>query len=137
MIAAFLELDSGLAIIAFLPSFFASEFEKCFCGIVLRAFGRGVPFVIAEAADFGLAPFTFTVLATVRGSSTFVHADVGWLDPLAAIFRWAVDTVLSSEFLKLPVPFDFEFPIKNPVNIFQGDTCALTAFRWHMLLISD
>ena len=137
MIAAFLELDRGLAVVALLPSFFSGELDEFFCGLVLGTLARPVPFVIAETADLCLAPFTNTVFAPVSGSMACIDAYVGRFDPLATTFGRTVNPVLGCEFLELSIPFDFELHVKKSVDIVQGNAFSLAAFRRHMLRIGD
>lgn len=62
---------------------------------------------------------------------------MAWLDPFAAAFDRTVNLVLCREFLVLSVPFDFEFRVEKPFDVFQGDMIRCTASGGHMLRIFD
>lgn len=76
VVTAFLQLNSGLAVEATLPALLLGNLDKFLGGGIFGTFTGSVPFAVAEAADFGLALLTFTVLAPVIGTTAGVDMDV-------------------------------------------------------------
>lgn len=137
VVAAFDLLHRRFAVVAALPAFFFGDLDEFLgCG-VFGTLARGVPFVVAEAADLCLAALAFAVFAAVIGSAICVGVDVGGFDPLAASFGGTVDSVLGGVFLVLPIPLYLEIVIKKLYDMFQWDAILGATFRWHMLWVRD
>ena len=117
VVAAFLELDGGGAVEAPLPAFFLCDFDEFLRRRVFGAFAARVPFVVAGAADFGLATLTFAVLPAAVGPAAGVDVDVGRFDPGAAAPSGAVDAVFGGILLVFSVPFSFEIVIEEFVDM--------------------
>jgi len=90
-----------------------------------------MPLAIAQNAHFQLAASTFTILSAV------FLMNISWLDPLTAATAWTIYPILSCIFLILPVPVLLKIDIKQALNMFQRYMVCSTAFRWHMLRISN
>ena len=81
VVAAFFQLDGGGAVETALPSFFLCDLDEFLGGGVFGAFAARVPFVVARAADFHLAPLAFAVLPASVGATAGVKVDVCRFDP--------------------------------------------------------
>lgn len=118
VVAAFDLLDRSSAVVTALPTFPLSHLDEFLgCG-VFGAFTRGVPFVVAETADFGLAAVAFPVFAAVVGAAAGVGVDVGGLDPFTAAFGGAVEAVFGGVFLVFAVPFYLEVVVEEFYYVF-------------------
>ena len=137
VVAAFLELDGRRAVEAALPSFFLGDLDELLRRGVFRAFAAGMPFVVACAADFRLAPLAFAVLPAPVGATAGIDVDVCGFDPRAATPSGAVDAVFRRVFLELSIPFSFEAVVEELVDVFQIDAVFCAACRWHMLWIGS
>jgi hypothetical protein len=87
--------------------------------------------VIARAANSSIASFAFTHLSAV------FHGYMIWLDPLAAVPRWAVNPVACCVLLELPVPGFLEVLVKKLVYVLQRYVFGGTAPGRHMSRISN
>jgi len=131
VIAAFLELDYGIASVAALPTLLAGLFEEL---VRLHVTGTGpgvVPSAIASAADLGLAAAALPVM------EAGIPADVLGSDPLAAVGRGAIEAIPGRVLGKLPVPPPFEVAVEKPLDVLKGDMVSGTASRGHMLRIRE
>ena len=137
VVAAFLELDGRRAVEAALPSFFLCDLDELLRRGVFRAFAAGMPFVVACAADFRLAPLAFAVLPAPVGTTAGIDVDVCGFDPRAATPSGAVDAVFRRVFLELSIPFSFEAVVEELVDVFQIDAVFCAACGWHMLWIGS
>ena len=135
VVAAFLELDGGGAVEAALPAFLLCDLDELLRRGVLGALAARVPFVVAGAADFGLAPLASAVLAASVGAAARVDGDVGGFNPRAAALCGAVDAVLGRVFLKFSVPFSFEAVVKELVDVFEADALFCAASGGHVLRV--
>ena len=81
VIAAFFELDGGGAVEAALPSFFLCDLDEFLGGGVFGTFPAGMPFVVARAADFGLAPLAFAIFPASVGATAGIDVDMCRFDP--------------------------------------------------------
>ncbi len=104
VVTAFFQFDGGLAVVTALPAFLFGDPDEFLGRCVLGTFARGVPSVVAEAADFGSTSLAFAVLPAMVRTTTSVSVDICRLDPLAAFSSRAVDTILCCVFLIFLVP---------------------------------
>ena len=118
VVAAFLELDDGGAVEAALPALLLCDLDELLRRGVLGALAARVPFVIARAADFGLAPMASAVFPASVGPTAGVNRDVCGFDPGAAVLCGAVDAVFGRVFLVLSVPFPFEAGVEKLFDVF-------------------
>ena len=81
VVAAFFQLDGCRAVETALPSFFLRDLDELLCGGVFRAFTAGMPFVVARAADFHLAPLAFADLPASIGATAGIDVDMCRFDP--------------------------------------------------------
>ena len=81
VVAAFFELDGGGAVEAALPAFFLGDLDEFLRRGVFGTFAARVPFVVAGAADFRLAPLAFAKLPAPVGPATGIDVDICRLDP--------------------------------------------------------
>ena len=81
VVAAFFQLDGRGAVEAALPAFFLCDLDELLRRGVFRTFTAGVPFVVARAADFHLAPLAFAVLPASVGATAGIDVDVCRFDP--------------------------------------------------------
>lgn len=112
VVAAFDFLDCRSAVIAALPTFFLCDLDELLSRGVFGTFACSVPFVVAEAADLCLAALAFAVLAAMISPAACVGVDVRRLDPFAASFAGAVDSVFGGVFLVFPIPLFLEMVIE-------------------------
>lgn len=112
VVAPFYLLDRRFAVVATLPTFLFGNLDEFLGCRIFGTLARGVPFVVAEAADLCLAALAFAVFAAVIGSATRVGVNVGGFDPLAATFSRTVYSVFGGVFLVLPIPLYLEIVIK-------------------------
>ena len=123
MIATFLQLDDGLAVVTLLPAFLLRHLDKVFDRRVVGTVSSLVPFVVAGAADFGVAPLTDTVFSSMCRPATFITMCVLRLDPYTAISRRTVYTILGPKLPTFVVPFDLELLIKQIFDETDGNRC--------------
>ena len=135
VIAAFLELDGGGAVEAALPAFLLGDLDELLRRGVLGALATRVPFVVAGAADFGLAALAAAILAASVGAAARVDGDVGGFDPGAAALGGAVEAVLGGVFLILSVPFSFEAVVEELFDVFEVDALFCAAGGGHVLRV--
>ena len=135
VVAAFLELDGGGAVEAALPAGLLCDLDELLRRGVLGALAARVPFVVAGAADFGLAPLASAVFPAAVGAAAGVDGDVGGFDPGAATLCGAVDAVLGGVLLELSVPFPFEGIVEELFDVFQVDVLFCAAGRGHVLRV--
>lgn len=81
VVATFLQLDSCRAVETALPSFFLRDLDKLLRSGVFGTFAARMPFVIARAADFCLAPLAFAKLPASVGASAGIDVDMCRFDP--------------------------------------------------------
>ena len=118
VVAAFLELDGGGAVEAALPAFLLCDLDELLRRGVLGALAARVPFVVAGAADFRLAPLASAVFPASIGAAAGVDGDVCGFDPGAATPCGAVDAVFGRVFLVFSVPFPFEVVVEELFDVF-------------------
>ena len=118
VVAPFLELDGGGAVEAALPAFVLCDLDELLRRGVLGALAARVPFVVAGAADFRLAPLASAVFPASVGAAASVDRDVCRFNPGAAAPCGAVDAVFSRIFLVLSVPFSFEVVVEELFDVF-------------------
>ena len=135
VVAAFLELDGGGAVEAALPAFLLCDLDELLRRGVLGALAARVPFVVAGAADFGLAPLASAVLSPSVGAAARVDGDVGGFNPGAAALCGAVEAVFGRVFLKLSVPFSFEAIVEELIDVFEADALFCAASGGHVLRV--
>ena len=104
VVTAFFQFDGGFAVVTALPAFLFGDPDEFLGRCVFGTFARGVPSVVAEAADFGSTSLTFTVLPAMVRTTTCISVDICRLDPLAAFSSGAVDAILGRVFLIFLVP---------------------------------
>ncbi len=104
VVTAFFQFDGGFAVVTALPAFLLSDPDEFLGRCVFGTFARRVPFVVAEAADFGSTSLTFAVLPAMVRTTTSISVNICRLDPLAAFSSGAVDAILSCVFLIFLVP---------------------------------
>lgn len=132
MIAAFLQLDHGPALVAALPPFLLGLLQDPVRLLVLGTVGARVPLAVADAADFRLAVAALGILAT-RG--VLLHQLR--LDPLAALLGRAVEPVLGRELGVLTVPRLLEVRVQQVGDMFQRYVIGRAAPGWHELRVVD
>ena len=137
MITAFFQFNGGFAVVTALPAFLFSDPDEFLGCCVFGTFARGVPSIIAEAADFGPTSLAFAVLPAMVRTTTSIRTNICRLDPLAALSSWAVNAILSCIFLKFLVPEILEFIVKQPIYVFERNHVRCAARRRHMLGIGD
>lgn len=81
VVATFLELDGGGAVEAALPAFFLCDLDEFLRRSIFGTFAARVPFVVAGAADFDLAPLAFPKLPAPVGPAAGIDMDMCRLDP--------------------------------------------------------
>ena len=113
VVAPFLELDGGGAVEAALPAFLLCDLDELLRRGVLGALTARVPFVVAGAADFRLAPLASAAFPASVGAAASVDGDVCGFDPGAAAPCGAVDAVFGRVFLVFSVPFSFEVVVEE------------------------
>lgn len=111
MVAAFLQLNHGIAAVAFLPSSLLRRFNKLFGRRILRAVSCLVHFLAADSTHIGLASWTFTDFATL------FHPNVLRLKPFATSTRWAVNLVFGLILFQLPIVVLLEVKIEKGVHV--------------------
>ena len=104
MITSFLQFDGGFAVITALPAFLFGDPNEFLGRCVFGTFARGVPSVVAEAADFGSTSLAFAVLPSMVRTTTSIRTYICRLDPLSTFAGGAVDAVLGCIFLEFLVP---------------------------------
>ena len=104
VVTAFFQFDGGFAVVTALPAFLFGDPDEFLGRCVFGTFARGVPFVVAEAADFHSTSLAFAVLPAMIRTTTSINVDISRLDPLAAFPSRAVDAILSCVFLIFLVP---------------------------------
>lgn len=90
-----------------------------------------MPFAIADAAHLGPAT------AAARDLSAILSANVGWLDPLAALPRRAVQTILGRILCELAIPRLLKLAIKQTIHVFERNVFLRTTLRGHVLWICN
>ena len=118
VVAPFLELDGGGAVEAALPAFLLCDLDELLRRGVLGALAAQVPFVVAGAADFRLAPLASAVFPASVGAAAGVDGDVCGFDPGAAAPCGAVEAVFGRVFLVFSVPFPFEVVVEELFDVF-------------------
>lgn len=81
MVATFLELDGCGAIETSLPSFLLGNLDEFLRGDIFGTFAAGMPFVIARAANFRLAPLALAKLPASVGATAGIDGDICRFDP--------------------------------------------------------
>ena len=81
VVAAFLQLDSCRAVEAALPSFFLGDLDEFLRSGVFRTFAARMPFVVARATNFCLAPLAFAKLPASIGTTAGIDLDIRRFDP--------------------------------------------------------
>ena len=104
VVTAFFQFDGGFAVVTALPAFLFGDSDELLGRCVLGAFARGVPFIVAEAADFSSTSLAFAILPAMVRTTASIGVDICRLDPLAALSGGAVDAILSCVFLVFLVP---------------------------------
>lgn len=137
VVAAFLELDHGRAVIAALPAGLFGDLGEAGRGFVFRALPTGVPFPIAGHADLRSTPLALSVFPSTVDAAGGLDVDIGGFDPFAAPPGRAVDAVLGCVFLVLLVPFHFELYVEELVDVLEGDVVAGAAGGRHVRRVGD
>ena len=106
MIAAFLELNHGPAIVTSLPPGLLCCLEKSIRFLVVWAVLRTMPFPITLTANLRLATTAFAIFHTI------LLMNIARFNPFATSSSWAVDSILRSIFLEFAVPCLLEIDIK-------------------------
>ena len=104
VVTAFFQFDGGFAVVTALPAFLFSDPDEFLGCCVFGTFARGVPSIVAEAADFGSTSLALAVLPAMVRTTTSIRVDICRLDPLAAFASGTVDAILSCVLLKFLVP---------------------------------
>lgn len=81
VVAALLQLDGCGAVETALPSFFLCDLDEFLRSGVFGAFAAGMPFVVARAADFHLAPLAFAKFPATVGTAAGIDVDMCGFDP--------------------------------------------------------
>ena len=104
VVTAFFQFDGGFAVVTALPAFLFGDPDELLGRCVFRTFARGMPSIVAEAADFGSTSLAFAVLPAMVRTTTCISVYICRLDPLAAFSSGAVDAILGRVFLIFLVP---------------------------------
>ena len=104
VVTAFFQFDRSFAVVTALPAFFLGDPDELLGRCVFGTFARGVPFIVAEAADFSPTSLAFAILPPMVRTTTSISVNICRLDPLAAFSGGAVDAILSCVFLIFLVP---------------------------------
>ena len=104
VVTAFFQFNGGFAIVTALPALLLGDPDEFLGRCVFGTFARGVPFIVAEAADFSSTSLAFAILPAMVRTTTSISVYICRLDPLAAFSGGAVDAILSCIFLILLVP---------------------------------
>lgn len=126
VVAAFAQLDHGVALVAALPALFLSLLHKPGNFWILGTVGGSVEFARAHGASFRLA------LGACGALAAFFVVEVGWADPDSAAGVGAVDAVVGVILVIFLVEGDFEFEVEEVFHVRQGDMIGGAATRWHV-----
>lgn len=137
MVAAFLELDHGGAVVAALPAFAPCHLDEPICLLVPRAVSTAVPFPVAHDADPSLTSTAPAKLPSAAGASGAIDVDVRRFDPLATAPGRTIDTILRRVLLILTIPLHLELDAEQSIDVFERDMIRRTAPRWHVLGVGD
>ena len=133
VIAAFLQLDHGLALEAPLPAPVFSDVEE-FCRLwVVWTRSCSVPLEPAGCTHFGFAFAAHSNLAPFDAR----RRDMRWFYPFAATLRWAIQPIRGCEFCISLVPQRFELYVKQLIHMLQRYVVCGTAPRGHMGRVGD
>jgi hypothetical protein len=133
VIAALLQLHHSPTAVASLPALVLCQLHEAIGLLIPRAFPSRVEFAVAEHAHFGITAAAPSILSSVRQ----IHTYLRWLDPFAASFCWAVESVGRGILLIFLVPKLLEFVIEQTLDIFQGYVLSRAAGRGHMLWVAN
>ena len=137
MVAPFVELHHGRAVVAPFPPFLLCDFGKLLCGFIFGAFAARVPLAVAGATYFRSAPTAFTIFTASVGSTAGVEMYLRGFNPFAAAFGRAVNAVFGRILLIFLVPLDLETCVEQVFDVFQGNMILSAALWRHMLWIGD
>lgn len=137
VVASFFEFHSGFTIEATLPAGLFGDLDEFLRGWVFGTFAGGVPFVVAQAADFRLASLTYAKFPSVIGPAALIFVDVIWFDEGTATAGGAVDAVFGSVFQVFAIPILFEFVAEKSLDLGKGYHVCGAALGRHVLWISN
>lgn len=132
MIAAFLQLDHSLAVIALLPTRLLRHLRKRLRRFVRRTLARAVPLQVARRADMSPAVLAGSLISARPG----ILEDPMRLDPPPTLLLRAVQTVLGPELLVLFVPEHLEIVVEEVLHMAEGYRFGGATARRHQLRIS-
>jgi len=135
VVAAFLQFYKRVALVALLPlpALLLGDAEQFVCFWVMRARLRLVPPPFACGADFGLAFWANSHLATVALSLD----NIATREERIAFLGRAVGRVLHSVFCKLLVPFHLELFVEEVIDNGHGYRVLGATFWGHVLRIIE
>ena len=137
VVATLFELNGDSTIVASLPAFRFCKLDEFFCGSIVGAFARGMPFIVTRTAYFRAALFANAELAAVSKVAG-LGFDLAWWDPFAAPSRWTVNPVLGGKLLEFCVPLLLELGVIQISNALQRDGFFVrAAFRGHVLCFNN
>lgn len=133
VVAAFIELNHGLAAVASLPALLLCHLYKTVRLVVFGTFPPSVELGVAQHTHPGLATSTACIFSAVRQ----VHSYLPRFYPFATALIRAVKPISCSVLLIFLVPQFLELVVEESLDILQGDMfCSTTSWR-HMLSVVD
>ena len=132
VIAAFLELDRGRAVVTSLPAFQFGDLGKSCGRFVFGTILTVVPFSVAHDTYLCPAAAAFPVFPSGVCAARSVQVDICRFNPLATALGGTINAILRCVFLIFPIPFHLELQVEQLVHVFQGDVVYGAAFRRHV-----
>lgn len=114
-----------------MPALLLRDLDELLRLFIFGTIATGVPFAVADGANFRVASFAFAIFA-----STFC-INVLWFDPFPASSRRAIYSIAGRVLLELLVPFDFEFVVEEVLDMSKRYVFACTAPWRHMLRVTN
>jgi hypothetical protein len=131
VVAAFLQLNYSLAVVALLPAFFLGHRLHAVRLLVLWTLALGMELFVAQYTHLRRACSAAGIFPSVR----HVHANPRRLDPLTTSSCRTVQPVCRGVFLVFLVPQDLELVVEQAVGVFERDVFGCAASRRHVLRI--
>lgn len=131
MVASFLQLDHGGAVVALLPSTLLRHFDELLQCWVSGTVSRRVCLVVTDRTDSRATSLAFSHLAAM------FKADVIRLDPLTTLRGRAVESVLGVVLQELAIPSLLEALVEQLIDVLEIDVVLCAAPRRHMCRIGD
>ena len=132
MVAAFVQLDHGLALVTALPTLFFCLSKEFVDGIVFWTVESLVPPVAAPCADLGITVRAACILAPVA-----LSLDLRRSDEMSTSSGRTIQPVLSGILCEFGIPISLEMVVKEPLSMPDLDGVLSAAFWRHMCSIFD